>query len=247
DIVARAIDFEMKKRGIPCVYLDISHKGEKFIKEHFPNIYAHCLSVGIDISKQPIPVVPAAHYTCGGVVSDLNARTDVKNLYVAGEASCTGLHGANRLASNSLLECIVFSEAAANDITKNLQNASEIPVLRTDLSEWDESRVTDADEEVVISHNWDELKRFMWDYVGIVRTTKRLLRAKHRINLLRDEIDEFYKYFKVNFNLLELRNLVETADLIVRSALQRKESRGLHFSKDFPNTNAKGKHTVIRK
>ena len=247
DIVARAIDFEMKKRGIPCVYLDISHKGEKFIKEHFPNIYAHCLSVGIDISKQPIPVVPAAHYTCGGVVSDLNARTDVKNLYVAGEASCTGLHGANRLASNSLLECIVFSDAAANDITKNLQNASEIPVLRTDLSEWDESRVTDADEEVVISHNWDELKRFMWDYVGIVRTTKRLLRAKHRINLLRDEIDEFYKYFKVNFNLLELRNLVETADLIVRSALQRKESRGLHFSKDFPNTNAKGKHTVIRK
>ena len=157
------------------------------------------------------------------------------------------MHGANRLASNSLLECIVFSEAAANDITKNLQNANEIPVLRTDLSEWDESRVTDADEEVVISHNWDELKRFMWDYVGIVRTTKRLLRAKHRINLLRDEIDEFYKYFKVNFNLLELRNLVETADLIVRSALQRKESRGLHFSKDFPNTNAKGKHTVIRK
>ena len=241
DIVARAIDFEMKKRGLDCVFLDISHKGEAFIRNHFPNIYARCLELGIDITQAPIPVVPAAHYTCGGVVSDLNGRTDVAGLYVAGEASCTGLHGANRLASNSLLECLVFAEAAVNDILakKNLT----LPLLRL----WDESRVTDADEEVVISHNWDELRRFMWDYVGIVRTTKRLMRAGHRIALLKREIDEFYANFRVSHDLIELRNLVATADLIVRCAMQRKESRGLHFSRDYPETANKAKNTVLRR
>jgi L-aspartate oxidase len=241
DVVARAIDFEMKKRGLDCVFLDISHKGEEFIRGHFPNIHARCLELGIDITQAPIPVVPAAHYTCGGIVSDLHGRTDVTGLYVAGEASCTGLHGANRLASNSLLECLVFAEAAVNDILG--QQAASIPVLPL----WDESRVTDADEEVVISHNWDELRRFMWDYVGIVRTTKRLKRAKHRIGLLMREIDEFYANFRVSHDLIELRNLVVTADLIVRCAMQRKESRGLHFSRDYPEMAAKVKNTVLRR
>lgn len=241
DIVARAIDFEMKKRGLDCVFLDISHKGEAFIRNHFPNIYARCLELGIDITQAPIPVVPAAHYTCGGIVSDLNGRTDVAGLYVAGEASCTGLHGANRLASNSLLECLVFAEAAVNDILA--KKYLTLPLLPL----WDESRVTDADEEVVISHNWDELRRFMWDYVGIVRTTKRLMRAGHRIALLKREIDEFYANFRVSHDLIELRNLVATADLIVRCAMQRKESRGLHFSRDYPETANKAKNTVLRR
>jgi L-aspartate oxidase len=241
DIVARAIDFEMKKRGIDCVYLDISHKGEAFLLEHFPNIHARCLELGIDIASDPIPVVPAAHYTCGGIVSDLKGRTDVAGLYVAGEASCTGLHGANRLASNSLLECIVFSEAAVKDILE--LPAKALPAL----PHWDESRVTDADEEVVISHNWDELRRFMWDYVGIVRTTKRLKRASHRIRLLMREIDEFYANFRVSHDLIELRNLVFTADLIVRCAMQRKESRGLHFSRDYPEMLKKAKNTVLKR
>jgi L-aspartate oxidase len=241
DIVARAIDFEMKKRGLDCVFLDISHKGEDFILNHFPNIHARCLELGIDIAREPIPVVPAAHYTCGGVVSDLKGRTDVASLYVAGEASCTGLHGANRLASNSLLECLIFSEAAVNDILSRKTEA--LP----DLPLWDESRVTDADEEVVISHNWDELRRFMWDYVGIVRTTKRLKRAKHRIGLLTREIHEFYSKFRVSHDLIELRNLVVTADLIVRCAMQRKESRGLHFSRDYPEMQKKGRNTVLKR
>lgn len=241
DVVARAIDFEMKKRGLDCVYLDISHRPAAFLREHFPNILARCLELGIDITQQPIPVVPAAHYTCGGIVSDLRARTSIPGLYVAGEASCSGLHGANRLASNSLLECIVFAEAAANDILA--QPITPIPAL----PKWDESRVTDPDEEVVIAHNWDELRRFMWDYVGIVRTTKRLQRAQHRIRLLAKEIDEFYSNFKISNDLIELRNLVVTADLIVRCALQRKESRGLHFSRDFPNTLEKPKNTLIRR
>lgn len=241
DIVARAIDFEMKKRGLDCVFLDISHKGDDFIRNHFPNIHARCLELGIDISQEPIPVVPAAHYTCGGIVSDLRGRTDVAGLYVAGEASCTGLHGANRLASNSLLECLVFAEAAVKDILAS--KTTTVPVLPL----WDESRVTDADEEVVISHNWDELRRFMWDYVGIVRTTKRLKRAKHRIGLLRREIEEFYANFRVSHDLIELRNLVATADLIVRCAMQRRESRGLHFSQDFPDTAIKAKNTVLRR
>ena len=241
DIVARAIDFEMKKRGLDCVFLDISHKGEEFIRSHFPNIHARCLELGIDITRDPIPVVPAAHYTCGGIVSDLKGRTDLEGLYVAGEASCTGLHGANRLASNSLLECLVFAEAAVSDILGH--KAMDIP----ELPLWDESRVTDADEEVVISHNWDELRRFMWDYVGIVRTTKRLKRAKHRIRLLMREIDEFYANFRVSHDLIELRNLVFTADLIVRCAMQRKESRGLHFSRDYPEMSSKAKNTVVRR
>ena len=241
DVVARAIDFEMKKRGLDCVFLDISHKGEEFIRGHFPNIHARCLELGIDITQAPIPVVPAAHYTCGGIVSDLHGRTDVPGLYVAGEASCTGLHGANRLASNSLLECLVFAEAAVTDILG--QKKTSIPTLPL----WDESRVTDADEEVVISHNWDELRRFMWDYVGIVRTTKRLKRAKHRIGLLMREIDEFYANFRVSHDLIELRNLVVTADLIVRCAMQRKESRGLHFSRDYPEMAARAKNTVLKR
>ena len=241
DIVARAIDFEMKKRGLDCVFLDISHKGDEFIRGHFPNIYTRCLELGIDITREPIPVVPAAHYTCGGIISDLHGRTDISNLYVAGEASCTGLHGANRLASNSLLECLVFSEAAVADMAANM--AVKLPKL----PQWDESRVTDADEEVVISHNWDELRRFMWDYVGIVRTTKRLKRAQHRVRLLMREIDEFYANFRVSHDLIELRNLVVTADLIIRCAMQRRESRGLHCSRDFPEILPKARSTVLRR
>lgn len=239
DIVARAIDFEMKRHGLDCVFLDISHKGEAFIREHFPNIHARCLELGIDIAQAPIPVVPAAHYTCGGIVTDLRARTDIPGLYAAGEAACTGLHGANRLASNSLLECIVFSEAAVADILAQPQPA------QPELPTWDESRVTDADEEVVISHNWDELRRFMWDYVGIVRTNKRLRRAQHRISLLMREIDEFYANFRVTNDLIELRNLVVTADLIVRCALKRKESRGLHFSRDYPSMLPQARRTTL--
>ena len=243
DVVARAIDFEMKKRGLDCVYLDISHKPASFLKEHFPNILARCLELGIDITRQPIPVVPAAHYTCGGIVTDLNARTSIPGLYAAGEASCTGLHGANRLASNSLLECIVFSEAASNDILAQSLSATPAPAL----PEWDESRVSDPDEEIVISHNWDELRRFMWDYVGIVRTTKRLQRAQHRIRLLEREINEFYSNFRVSHDLIELRNLVLTADLIVQCALKRKESRGLHFSRDYPELLEKASNSMLKK
>ena len=228
DVVARAIDFEMKKRGLDCVYLDISHQPVEFLQEHFPTIYSRCLALGIDISKQPIPVVPAVHFTCGGLMTDLHGRTDVNGLYAIGETACTGLHGANRLASNSLLECLVFAEAASLDIL------AKQPVSVPALPQWDESQVTDADETVVISHNWDELRRFMWDYVGIVRTTKRLQRAQHRIKLLHEEINEYYSNFHVSADLLELRNLVLTADLIVQSALSRHESRGLHFSKDYP-------------
>ena len=239
DIVARAIDFEMKKRGLDSVFLDISHKSPEFLHEHFPTITARCLELGIDITKEPIPVVPAAHYTCGGVQIDLRARTDLPGLYALGEAACSGLHGANRLASNSLLECVVFAESAAQDILAHPRKAT------TSLPEWDESRVSDADEEVVISHNWEELRRFMWDYVGIVRTNKRLERAQHRIRLLKREIDEYYSNFRVSNDLIELRNLVTTADLIVRSAMRRKESRGLHFSKDYPQTAAKAIPTVL--
>lgn len=240
DIVARAIDFEIKKHGLDCVYLDISHKGEAFIREHFPNIHARCLELGIDITRDPIPVVPAAHYTCGGVVCDLTGRTDVSGLYVAGETSCTGLHGANRLASNSLLECLVFAEAAVNDIL------AQTPAVLPQLPEWDASRVTDADEEVVISHNWDELRRSMWNYVGIVRTTKRLQRALHRVHLLHSEINEFYSHFRVTHDLIELRNLVLTAELIIRCALLRKESRGLHYSRDYPDVLKKARSTVLK-
>ena len=239
DIVARAIDFEIKKRGLDCVYLDISHKPADFIREHFPTIYARCLEYGIDITTQPIPVVPAAHYTCGGVMTDLKGRTDVEHLYAIGETAFTGLHGANRLASNSLLECLVFGRAAVLDICANTAGPGAV------LPEWDESRVTNADEEVVISHNWDELRRFMWNYVGIVRTDKRLERAAHRIQLLKAEIQEFYSNFRVTSDLLELRNLVQTAELIVRSAQARKESRGLHYSRDYPDLLPEARNTIL--
>lgn len=239
DVVARAIDFEMKKRGIDCVYLDITHKPLDFIQEHFPNIYKRCLSFGIDISKTPIPVVPAAHYTCGGVMTDDTGRTDIKNLYAIGETACTGLHGANRLASNSLLECLVFGQRAAEDVLR--QPIKLIP----QLPHWDESRVTDADEEVLITHTWDELRRFMWNYVGIVRTDKRLSRALHRIHMLRDEVNEFYSNFKISNDLIELRNLLQVAELIVESAISRKESRGLHYSKDYPETDNNPIPTVL--
>lgn len=241
DIVARAIDFEMKKRGLDCVYLDISHKPANFLQQHFPTIYAHCLKLGIDLTQEPIPVVPAAHYTCGGILTDRAGRSDLKNLYAIGETAHTGLHGANRLASNSLLECLVVARAAAQDI--NGQTSTAMP----EIPDWDESRVTDADEEIVISHNWDELRRCMWSYVGIVRTTKRLQRAQHRIDLLREEINEFYTHFRVSSDLLELRNLVDTADLIVRSAMLRHESRGLHYSRDYPALLSQARDTVLQK
>ena len=240
DVVARAIDFEMKKRGLDCVYLDMTHKPAEFLIEHFPNIHARCLALGIDIAREPIPVVPAAHYTCGGVLIDRAARTDIAGLYAVGETSHTGLHGANRLASNSLLECVVYAQAAAQDI---LQRS---PPPLPELPQWDESRVTDADEEIVISHNWDELRRIMWDYVGIVRTNKRLARARSRIGLLAREIDEYYANFRVTNDLIELRNLVLSADLIVRSAQRRRESRGLHFSRDYPQLLPQARNTILR-
>ena len=239
DVVARAIDFEMKKHGLDCVYLDISHQSPAFLQEHFPNILARCAELGIDITRQPIPVVPAAHYTCGGVVTDLHARTDIPGLYAVGETAWTGLHGANRLASNSLLECMVFAHAAARHIEVTERHPP--PALPL----WDDSRVTDPDEMVVISHNWEELRRFMWDYVGIVRTNKRLERAAHRIATLKGEIHEFYARFHVTRDLLELRNLVQVADLIVRSAQLRHESRGLHYSRDYPAKLPRALDTVL--
>ena len=242
DVVARAIDFEMKKHGLDCVHLDISHQSPAFLQEHFPNILARCAELGIDITTQPIPVVPAAHYTCGGVLTDLAGRTDLPGLFAIGETACTGLHGANRLASNSLLECMVFARAAAQSIAAS--SAAPVPVL-VPVPLWDDSRVTDADECVVISHNWDELRRFMWDYVGIVRTNKRLERAAHRITLLQAEIAEFYAHFHVTRDLLELRNLVQVADLIVKSAQLRRESRGLHFSRDYPALAAPAASTIL--
>ena len=228
DIVARAIDFEMKKHGLDCVLLDATHLGEVFLKAHFPTIHARCLALGLDIALQPIPVVPAAHYTCGGIVTDLDGRCDLPGLYAVGEAGYTGLHGANRLASNSLLECVVLGQTCAEHILAAPTHA--VPAL----PDWDESQVDDADEQVVISHNWDELRLLMWNYVGIVRTTRRLERALHRIELLKGEIEDYYANFRINRDLLELRNLVDCAELVVRSALMRRESRGLHYSRDFP-------------
>ncbi|MEZ0232955.1 MAG: L-aspartate oxidase [Methylophilaceae bacterium] len=239
DVVARAIDFEMKKRGIDYVYLDISHKPADFIIAHFPTIYRRCMELGIDITKEPMPVVPAVHFSCGGVMTDHHGHTDIPRLYAIGETACTGLHGANRLASNSLLECMVFGQAAAQDIL--MQEAKPFVTLPY----WDESRVTDADEEVIITHNWSELRRTMWNYVGIVRTNKRLTRALHRIHLLRDEVHEFYSNFRISNNLIELRNLLQVAELIVKSAIDRKESRGLHYSKDYPEMLPEAVPTVI--
>jgi L-aspartate oxidase len=241
DIVARAIDHEIKRLGCKCVYLDISHKSPEFISEHFPTVKARCLEFGIDITKEPIPVVPAAHYTCGGVVVDRNGQTDLEHLYAIGETTFTGLHGANRMASNSLLECVVYARSAAEDILAKLD-----AIPQPDVSpDWDESRVTDSDEDVVISHNWDELRRFMWDYVGIVRTHKRLERATHRIKLLQKEIAEYYSHYKISGDLIELRNLATVAELIIRSASERKESRGLHFSLDYPNKSPVARDTVL--
>jgi len=236
DIVARAIDFEMKRLGADCMYLDISHKGKDFIKTHFPMIYANTKRFGFDMSTEPLPVVPAAHYTCGGVMVNKQGRTDVKGLYAVGEVTYTGLHGANRMASNSLLECLVYSTAAAEDIRARLHRAKvEEETLPPQTPPWDESNVTGSDEQVVISHNWEELRRFMWDYVGIVRTDKRLARARTRIEMLQTEIVEYYGNTHVTSDLLELRNLAVCAELIIQSAQARKESRGLHFTLDYPD------------
>ncbi len=244
DIVARAIDHEMKRLGVPCLYLDISHRSPAFIASHFPTIHKRCLHFGIDITKEPIPVVPAAHYTCGGVNTNLDGLTDINNLYAIGETAHTGLHGSNRLASNSLLECLVFAQAAA----KNISSLISEPYQFRKISNWDASRVTDSDEDVVISHNWDELRRFMWDYVGIVRTNTRLERALRRVCLLQQEIDEYYSNFRISSDLIELRNLTLVAELIIRSAMLRKESRGLHFSLDYPvsDESSIAKDTVLK-
>ncbi|MFK8397256.1 L-aspartate oxidase [Pseudomonas sp. BGr12] len=241
DVVARAIDHEMKRLGIDYVYLDISHKPAEFIREHFPTVYERCLDFGIDITREPIPVVPAAHYTCGGVLVDSQGRTDVPNLYAIGETTFTGLHGANRMASNSLLECFVYARSAAADILAELPKAQTLVALPC----WDASQVTDSDEDVIIAHNWDELRRFMWDYVGIVRTNKRLARAQHRVRLLLDEIDEFYSNYKVSRDLIELRNLAQVAELIINSAMQRHESRGLHYTLDYPDLLPEARDTIL--
>ncbi len=242
DVVARAIDYEMKKGGFDSVYLDISHKPAAFILDHFPNIAESCKKYGYDMTKQPIPVVPAAHYTCGGILTDLRGRTDLKRLYAVGESSCTGLHGANRLASNSLLECLVIAASAADDIRARLaKDEATIPILPI----WDESQVSSPDERIVVSHNWDELRRFMWDYVGIVRTNKRLERAHHRVKLLQEEIIEYYGNFRVSNDLIELRNLVTIADLTIECALNRKESRGLHYTLDYPDMREYAEDTIL--
>jgi L-aspartate oxidase len=241
DVVARAIDAEIKRDGLDFVHLDISHQPAEFVRGHFPTIHDKLMGLGIDVTTGPIPVVPAQHYTCGGIVVDVDGKTDLPGLYAAGECTQSGLHGANRLASNSLLECFVFGEAAARHIAAHWDGFRPVPPIRP----WDESRVTDSDEEVVIKQNWTEIRRFMWNYVGIVRTTKRLQRAAARIRLLRDEVADYYGHFRVTPDLIELRNLVETADLIVRSALRREESRGLHFTLDYPETAPEPVDTVL--
>ena len=241
DIVARAIDHEMKRLGADCLFLDISHRDDDFIKSHFPTIYQRCSELGIDMCNEPIPIVPAAHYTCGGVMSDIHGNTDISGLYAIGETAFTGLHGANRLASNSLLECIVFASSCAVDIADKLALPANYPIIPS----WDESQVTDSDEDVIIAHNWDELRRFMWDYVGIVRTDKRLQRAKHRSDLLQGEIAEYYSNYKISKDLLELRNLALVSQLIIQSAMLRKESRGLHYTLDYPNLGPQARDTIL--
>ena len=233
DTVAKAIDTEMKKKGCDYIYLDISHKSGSFIKTHFPNAYQNCLRFGFDISREPIPIVPAAHYFCGGIVTDLDGRTSIERLYAIGETACTGLHGANRMASNSLLECLVLAESSAESITTTLAHSSG----QFNIPEWDESRVVESDEDIMVSHNWDELRRIMWNYVGIVRSSSRLAKAQKRVELLKDEVSEFYGNYKMKSDLIELRNLVQIADLIIKSATMRKESRGLHYTLDYPSMN----------
>ncbi|CAM2938191.1 L-aspartate oxidase [Vibrio rarus] len=241
DIVARAIDYEMKRLGADCMYLDISHKSAEFITKHFPTIHMRLQDLGLDMTKEPIPIVPAAHYTCGGVMVNPEGQTDIKQLYAIGEVSYTGLHGANRMASNSLLECVVYAWSAAKSILQQLEHAQ----MPKGLPCWDESQVNNSDEEVVLQHNWHELRLFMWDYMGIVRTDKRLERALHRIQLLQQEVNDYYSNFRVSNNLLELRNLLQVADLMVRCAMERKESRGLHYTLDYPEMLEEAKPTIL--
>ena len=240
DIVARAIDAEMKKCGAEHIWLDISHRDESFIKEHFPGVYERCMELGLDMTKEPLPVVPAAHYTCGGVLTDLQGRTDLAQLYAVGETASTGLHGANRMASNSLLECIVYGRAAAKNIASRDLDESNKPAPH-----WDDSRVSEEDEAVIVSHNWHELRKLMWDYVGIVRSNDRLERAQNRLSLLRKEIEDYYSKYRVSPDFIELRNLLQVADLIVKSAAIRKESRGLHFNRDYPEKRPGARATVL--
>ncbi|TQR73131.1 L-aspartate oxidase [Acinetobacter sp. RF14B] len=241
DIVARAIDYEIKRLGIRHVWLDITHKDADFVKTHFPTLYTRLLELGIDITQDMIPVVPAAHYTCGGVVVDENSQTDIQGLYAIGETSYTGLHGANRMASNSLLECFVYGISAARHIETHFEGSYQSPSVPA----WDDSQVTNPDEDVVILQNWDELRQTMWNYVGIVRTTKRLQRALHRIEMLKKEIAEYYQGYQVSKNLIELRNLVLVSEMIVRCAIERKESRGLHFTLDYPQLLPELRKTVL--